>query len=98
MFLAGVVGVLVVIAAVFFLTDNGKDKKDDDAKASVSPSVSVRTDLPPGVKCAGASCTGNEECGDQRCSHKRDTTPWLATPARRKETHRAKSGDDTQTL
>ncbi|MFJ6084061.1 DUF2690 domain-containing protein [Streptomyces sp. NPDC092369] len=60
MFLAGVVGVLVVIAAVFFLTDNGKDKKDDDAKASVSPSASVRTDLPPGVKCAGASCTGKD--------------------------------------
>jgi transcriptional regulator with XRE-family HTH domain len=60
MFLAGVVGVLVVIAAVFFLTDKGKDKTDDDAKASVSPSASVQTDLPPGVKCAGASCTGKD--------------------------------------
>lgn len=60
MFLAGVVGVLVVIAAVFFLTDNGKDTKDEATKASVSPSASAQTDLPPGVKCAGASCTGKD--------------------------------------
>ena len=57
MFLAGVVGVLVVIAAVFYLTGSGK--KNGDAKASPSPSVSS-ADLPAGVKCAGASCTGKD--------------------------------------
>ncbi|MGW2520118.1 DUF2690 domain-containing protein [Streptomyces sp. NPDC001617] len=58
MFLAGVVGVLVVIAAVFFLTDNG-GKKNADAKASPSPSVSSVA-LPAGVKCTGATCTGKD--------------------------------------
>ncbi|MET7473150.1 DUF2690 domain-containing protein [Streptomyces sp. NPDC005648] len=58
MFLAGVVGVLVVIAAVFYLTGNG-GKKNAEVKASPSPSVSS-ADLPAGVKCAGASCTGKD--------------------------------------
>ena len=59
MFLAGLVGVLVVIAAVFYLTDNGGGKKNEGG-ASPSPSVSARTDLPAGVKCSGASCTGKD--------------------------------------
>ncbi|MGW3120466.1 DUF2690 domain-containing protein [Streptomyces sp. NPDC001107] len=59
MFLAGLVGVLVVIAAVFYLTDNGSGKKNEGG-ASPSPSVSARTDLPAGVKCSGASCTGKD--------------------------------------
>ncbi len=59
MFLAGVVGVLVVIGAVFFLTDNGGGKKNEGGNKP-SPSASTRTDLPPGVKCAGASCTGKD--------------------------------------
>ncbi|MFE7167371.1 helix-turn-helix domain-containing protein [Streptomyces sp. NPDC057616] len=59
MFLAGVVGVLVVIAAVFFLTDNGGGKKNEGG-GKPSPSASKQTDLPPGVKCAGASCTGKD--------------------------------------
>ena len=59
MFLAGVVGVLVVIAAVFYLTDNGGGKKNEGTNASPSPSVSV-ADLPAGVKCSGASCTGKD--------------------------------------
>ncbi|MGW2566623.1 DUF2690 domain-containing protein [Streptomyces sp. NPDC001537] len=59
MFLAGLVGVLVVTAAVFYLTDNGSGKKNEGG-ASPSPSVSVRTDLPAGVKCSGASCTGKD--------------------------------------
>ncbi|MFJ9907083.1 DUF2690 domain-containing protein [Streptomyces sp. NPDC101152] len=58
MFLAGLVGVLVVMAAVFFLTDHGGGKKAS-AKASPSPSVSSAV-LPAGVKCAGASCTGKD--------------------------------------
>lgn len=59
MFLAGAVGVLVVIAAVFYLTDNGSDKKNEGG-GSPSPSVSAQTNLPPGVKCSGASCTGKD--------------------------------------
>ncbi|MCH5673704.1 helix-turn-helix domain-containing protein [Streptomyces gilvus] len=58
MFLAGLVGVLVVMAAVFYLTDRGGGKHGS-AKASPSPSVSS-VDLPAGVKCAGASCTGKD--------------------------------------
>ncbi|MFJ9540426.1 DUF2690 domain-containing protein [Streptomyces sp. NPDC101225] len=60
MFLAGVVGVLVVIAAVFFFTDNGGSRKKNEGGGTPSPSVSRQTDLPPGVKCAGASCTGKD--------------------------------------
>ncbi|MGI5457230.1 DUF2690 domain-containing protein [Streptomyces sp. CA-249302] len=59
MFLAGVVGVLVVMAAVFFLTDNGGGKKNEGGKASPSPSVSS-VELPAGVKCSGDSCTGKD--------------------------------------
>ncbi|MEV0205969.1 DUF2690 domain-containing protein [Streptomyces sp. NPDC050788] len=59
MFLAGVVGVLVVIAGVFFLADGGGGK-DDEGGTKPSPSASVQTDLPPGVKCAGATCTGKD--------------------------------------
>ncbi|MET9906731.1 DUF2690 domain-containing protein [Streptomyces sp. NPDC006476] len=60
MFLAGLVGVLVVMAAVFFLTDRGGGKHGS-AKDSPSPSPSVSSvDLPAGVKCAGASCTGKD--------------------------------------
>ncbi|MGW3092726.1 DUF2690 domain-containing protein [Streptomyces sp. NPDC001102] len=58
MFLAGVVGVLVVMAAVFYLTDNG-GKKSAGGHPSPSPSASS-VDLPAGVKCAGASCTGKD--------------------------------------
>ncbi|MHC3468280.1 helix-turn-helix domain-containing protein [Streptomyces sp. 7R007] len=59
MFLAGLVGVLVVMAAVFFLTDRGGDDSAGK-KASPSPTASARTDLPAGVKCSGASCTGKD--------------------------------------
>ncbi|MFJ3774358.1 DUF2690 domain-containing protein [Streptomyces sp. NPDC090075] len=61
MFLAGVVGVAVVVAAVFFLTGNdGGGKKNQGNGASVTPSTSVSSDLPAGVKCAGAGCTGKD--------------------------------------
>jgi transcriptional regulator with XRE-family HTH domain len=61
MFGAGVVGVLVVIAAVFLLTRHGGgDKKTTVTHTSSSPSVSTNPDLPAGVKCAGAGCTGKD--------------------------------------
>ena len=59
MFGAGAVGVLVVIAVVFLLTNKGDgDKKTGATHTSASPSVSTNPGLPAGVKCAGAGCTG----------------------------------------
>ena len=62
MFGAGVLGVLVVIAAVFLFTNNGggADKKAGAAHTSAAPSVSTNPDLPAGVKCVGAGCTGKD--------------------------------------
>jgi hypothetical protein len=62
MFGAGVVGVLVVIAAVFLLTNKGDgDKKTSATHTSASPSVSTTPPgLPAGVKCARAGCTGKD--------------------------------------
>ncbi|MFD9909495.1 XRE family transcriptional regulator [Streptomyces sp. NPDC059063] len=59
MFLAGVVGALVVIAVAVFLTGIGKDGKDDDAKPSTSPRTSTAK-LPAGVKCSGDDCAGKD--------------------------------------
>ncbi|MFJ4365922.1 DUF2690 domain-containing protein [Streptomyces chartreusis] len=78
MFLAGVVGVLVVIAAVFYFTDPGSGKKDDEAAKSPSPTASADTDLPPGVKCSGASCTG-KDAEAMGCSGDLVTTAATAT-------------------
>ena len=58
MFLAGVVGALVVIAAAVFLTNGGDDTGDNDAKPTPTPSVSKS--LPAGVQCSGADCTGED--------------------------------------
>ncbi|MFH9576051.1 DUF2690 domain-containing protein [Streptomyces sp. NPDC017454] len=59
-FVAGVVGVLVVIAGAFFLLNDGGDKENESAKPSPSPTVSTDTELPPGVKCSGDACTGKD--------------------------------------
>jgi hypothetical protein len=60
MFLAGVVGALVVIAAGVWLTDPGGDDKDASAPTAPATSASANPDLPVGVKCAGADCTGKD--------------------------------------
>ncbi|MET8585413.1 DUF2690 domain-containing protein [Streptomyces collinus] len=60
MFLAGVVGVLVVVAAVFFLTRPDGGGKHANAAKSPSPSASGDPTPPPGVKCSGSSCTGKD--------------------------------------
>ncbi|MET7567912.1 DUF2690 domain-containing protein [Streptomyces sp. NPDC005492] len=61
MFAAGVVGVLVVIGAVFLFTNHGGGgKKANATHTSASPSVSTNQELPAGVKCVGASCTGKD--------------------------------------
>ncbi|WP_030562310.1 helix-turn-helix domain-containing protein [Streptomyces aureocirculatus] len=59
MFLAGVVGALVVIAAAVFLTDVGKGDGDEKAKPSAAPSRSTAK-LPAGVECGGADCAGKD--------------------------------------
>ncbi|WP_409239231.1 DUF2690 domain-containing protein [Streptomyces sp. PA5.6] len=69
MFLAGVVGALVVIAAAVFMTGfGGDDKGDDRAKPSVTP-TKKDTDLPAGVECSGKDCAGkdpeNMGCGGE---------------------------------
>lgn len=77
MFLSGVVGVLVVVAAVFFLTDGG-DKKNAGADKSPSPSASTSVSLPAGVKCSGAGCTG-KDAEAMGCSGNLVTTAKTAT-------------------
>ncbi|MFF0090652.1 DUF2690 domain-containing protein [Streptomyces canus] len=78
MFLSGVVGVLVVIAAVFFLTEGGGDKKRTGADKSTSPSASTSVSLPAGVKCSGAGCTG-KDAEAMGCSGNLVTTARTAT-------------------
>ncbi|MGI5377637.1 DUF2690 domain-containing protein [Streptomyces sp. CA-251387] len=78
MFLAGLVGVLVVIAAVFYLTDGGSGKKGEDAAKSPSPSATTDADLPAGVKCSGDSCTG-KDAESMGCSGDLVTTAKTAT-------------------
>ncbi|MFD4556437.1 helix-turn-helix domain-containing protein [Streptomyces sp. NPDC058469] len=64
MFGAGVVGVLVVIAAVFLFTNNGgEDKKARATHTSASASARTNPDLPAGVKCVGSGCTGKDAEG-----------------------------------
>jgi hypothetical protein len=69
MFLAGVVGALVVVAAAVYLTRGGEDGAADGRPKTPPASASVQPDLPPGVKCGGASCTGkdpeNMGCGGE---------------------------------
>ncbi|MEU9150828.1 DUF2690 domain-containing protein [Streptomyces sp. NPDC048417] len=80
MFLAGVVGVAVVVAAVFFLTgnDGGDGKKNRSGATSSAPSTSAGSDLPAGVKCAGAGCTG-KDAEAMGCSGDLVTTAKTAT-------------------
>ncbi|MFJ6834441.1 DUF2690 domain-containing protein [Streptomyces sp. NPDC091209] len=69
MFLAGVVGALVVVAAAVYLTRGGEKKDAGGTPRTAATSASAQPDLPPGVKCAGASCTGKDPekmgCGGQ---------------------------------
>ncbi|MDW4904831.1 XRE family transcriptional regulator [Streptomyces sp. ADMS] len=69
MFLAGVVGASVVVAAALIFTNRGDDTPE--ARPSVSPATSAGTDpdLPVGVECSGDACTGqdpeNMGCGGE---------------------------------
>ncbi|WP_318201803.1 helix-turn-helix domain-containing protein [Streptomyces sp. SCL15-4] len=57
MFFAGLIGVLALIAGVFYFTHRD-GKAGNEAKPS--PSASARTTPPPGVKCTGSDCTGKD--------------------------------------
>ncbi|BCL28226.1 helix-turn-helix domain-containing protein [Streptomyces aurantiacus] len=56
---AGIVGVLVVIAAAVFLTSSGGDGKDK-VEAKPTPSPTVSKELPAGVECSGTDCAGKD--------------------------------------
>jgi hypothetical protein len=62
MFLAGVVGALLVIVAAVLLT--GGDDKDKDPTANRTPAASQTEapvqKLPAGVKCSGKACEGKD--------------------------------------
>ncbi|MGC5038367.1 DUF2690 domain-containing protein [Streptomyces sp. DT190] len=77
-FLAGAVGVLVVIAGAFYLTGGGGDDEAKGGAKSPSPSASTNPDLPPGVKCSGDSCTG-KDAENMGCSGDLVTTARTAT-------------------
>jgi len=70
MFLAGVVGASVVVAAALFFTNQGDDTPVA-SKPSPSPTTSAGTDPDPpvGVECSGDTCTGqdpeNMGCGGE---------------------------------
>ncbi|MFF8642260.1 DUF2690 domain-containing protein [Streptomyces sp. NPDC015345] len=70
MFLAGVVGALVVIAVAVLVPGLGDDGKGGEAaKSSVTPSSKGDAKLPDGVECRGADCAGkdpeNMGCGGE---------------------------------
>ncbi|GGU10378.1 helix-turn-helix domain-containing protein [Streptomyces violascens] len=59
MFLAGVVGALLVITSAVLLTDLGKSDGKQQAKPTPTHSAPAPV-LPAGVKCVAASCTGQD--------------------------------------
>ncbi|WP_078629489.1 XRE family transcriptional regulator [Streptomyces sp. 142MFCol3.1] len=69
MFLAGVVGALVVVAVAVFLTSGDDKKEAGGTPKSPATSAAANPELPAGVKCSGAECTGkdpeNMGCGGE---------------------------------
>ncbi|WP_338677171.1 DUF2690 domain-containing protein [Streptomyces sp. SCSIO 30461] len=73
LFIAGVVGALLVVAAAVLLTDlGGGGDKPEGRTVAEAPSATPRIsapELPAGVKCSGADCTGQDPesmgCGGQ---------------------------------
>ncbi|GAB2861151.1 XRE family transcriptional regulator [Streptomyces deserti] len=101
MFVAGVVGVLVVVAGAFYLTESGGDDKNKGAAQSPSPTVSANPNLPAGVKCSGDSCTGKDAesmgcSGDLVTTAKTATVGTAVVEVRYSETCRAAWGRVTQ--
>ncbi|MER7898466.1 DUF2690 domain-containing protein [Streptomyces sp. NPDC096046] len=77
-FLAGVAGVLVVIAGAFYLVGGGGEGENQGGGTSPSPTVSADPKLPPGVKCSGDGCTG-KDAEAMGCSGDLVTTAQTAT-------------------
>ncbi|MDQ0750778.1 transcriptional regulator with XRE-family HTH domain [Streptomyces africanus] len=76
-FVAGVVGVLVVIAGAFYLTGGGGDDEAKGGGKSPAPTATTNQELPPGVKCSGDSCTG-KDAENMGCSGDLVTTAQTA--------------------
>ncbi|MFI8088134.1 DUF2690 domain-containing protein [Streptomyces sp. NPDC086080] len=77
-FVVGALGVLVVVAAAFYVIGTEGDKKKDEARKSPSPTATVDVNLPPGVKCNGESCAG-KDAEVMGCSGDLVTTAQTAT-------------------
>ncbi|SER35907.1 Helix-turn-helix domain-containing protein [Streptomyces sp. yr375] len=63
LFLAGVVGVVIVVVGAFLLTDGGDPQQAVGTVKSPSPSAGSATSmtvLPSGARCGGAGCTGKD--------------------------------------
>ncbi|WP_156723088.1 helix-turn-helix domain-containing protein [Streptomyces apocyni] len=78
MFLAGVVGALVVIAAAVYFTDFGRGDKTPQAQPSTPPPTTSAAPLPAGVKCSGTDCAGQDP-EDMGCGGEHATTSARAT-------------------
>ncbi|ARZ68338.1 membrane protein [Streptomyces albireticuli] len=77
LFVTGVVGALLVVAAAVLLLGTG-DRGADGDTAAVTPSASTVANLPAGVKCAGAGCAGKDPEA-MGCGGARATTAGSAT-------------------
>ncbi|AWK11030.1 DUF2690 domain-containing protein [Streptomyces spongiicola] len=84
-FVAGLVGALLVIAAAVLLTDLGGAGDEPGADVAKSPSAAPETSepaLPVGVKCFGPDCTGQDPesmgCGGQFATTASRTTVGTA--------------------
>jgi hypothetical protein len=78
MLLAGLGGVLVIVAGVFVFTGQGGGDGHKRAVSSPSPSATTHAKLPPGVKCARSACTG-KDAEAMGCSGDLVTTAKTAT-------------------
>ncbi|GAA4809830.1 helix-turn-helix domain-containing protein [Streptomyces ziwulingensis] len=80
-FVAGAVGVLVVLVGAFLLLDD-RGEGERRAEPSPSPTLSTDADLPPGVKCGGDQCTGKDAeamgCGGDLVTTERTVTVGTA--------------------
>ncbi|KOG88533.1 membrane protein, partial [Streptomyces varsoviensis] len=81
MFLAGLVGTLLIIAAAVLLIGVGGNSGDDAKKpadSAASPSASGKAKPPAGVKCVGQDCTGKDPEA-MGCGGASATSPASAT-------------------
>ncbi|MFF5182712.1 helix-turn-helix domain-containing protein [Streptomyces sp. NPDC000345] len=60
LFLAGVLGVVIVVVGAFLLTGGGEPRRTAGASGTPSPSARAGAALPSGVLCEGSGCTGKD--------------------------------------